>query len=108
MSAELKVLTAEMQKSLLCTLKIIFGNDMIDRNCKKTLNKIVQACEKHNLRYMISKKQRYCYTDYQIIKVDAQTSLYDVFEIIEDIGLNIHVYIRKDGSIVASYDNTFY
>mgnify|MGYP003295808400 CR=1 FL=1 len=105
---EVKTLSAEMQKTLLCTLRVNYGNDMIQSSCKKTLDKIVQACEKHNLQYTISKEQRYCCTDYQIIKINAQTSVYDVFKIIKDIELNVTVYICKDGSIIASYDNTYY
>lgn len=105
---EVKLLTAEMQKTLLCTLKINYGNDMTDSSCKKTLDRIVQACEKNNLQYTISKERRYCCTDYQIIKIKAQTSVYDVFKIIKDIELNVSVYICEDGSIIASYDNTYY
>ena len=103
MSKGLKALTIEMQKALLCTLKVRYGNDMASSRCKETL----EACEKHNLQYTISKEQRYCCTDYQAITIEAQTSVYDVFKIIKDIDLNVDVYIRKDGSIIASYDNTY-
>lgn len=104
---EVKILTSEMQKTLLCTLEVKYGNDMAESSCKKTLDEIVQACKKHNLQYTISKKQRYCCTDYQVISVKAQTSVYDVFKIIKDIDLNVDVYICKDGSIIASYNNTY-
>jgi hypothetical protein len=102
-----KVLTVEIQKTLLCTLKVSYGNDMTNSSCRETLDRIVQACKKYNLQYTISKEQRYCCTDYQFIKINAQTSVYDVFKIIEDIKLSVDVYIRKDGSIIASYDNTY-
>ena len=101
-------LTTEMQKSLLCTYKINYGNEMTDSDCKETLDRIVQACEKHNLQYTTSKEERYCCTDYQVIRVNGQTTLYDIFEIIKDVDLNVDVYIHEDGSIVASYDNTYY
>lgn len=95
-----------LRNEIVCEISIAYGNDMVDKRCLKTLERIKEVCDKYGIETTIEKQKRYCCSDYRVIKTNGFLSLNETERFIKEVNLNISI-IYRGGAFSTDYDNTY-